>query len=180
MIAWRTPKNACGEGYPFHGISGNKVNARTRVSWHQKPNKNITFIQVNKQLVFPCGSSEDGIYWPQSQASKINYYRPAMLAPPCEQSGFFCLLLDRGGEKETPRQQSRQTFDVTAARTFGIVNLVFSRQTGFLSASIRLLINRCSYSSPLCSARLLGLGLKLYPSNILDLTRLMQSLCRVR
>ena len=63
---------------------------------------------------------------------------------------------------------------------------VFSRQTGFLSASIRLLINRCSFilKTAVTSARLLGLGLKLYPSNMQrllnkDLTRFMQSLCRV-
>ena len=40
--------------------------------------------------------------------------------------------------------ESCQTFEVAEARTSGPVNLVVSRQTGFLSPSIRLLINRLS------------------------------------
>ena len=40
--------------------------------------------------------------------------------------------------------ESCQTFEVAEARTSGPVNLVFSRQTGVLSPSIRLLINRWS------------------------------------
>ena len=54
-----------------------------------------------------------------------------------------CLLLDRGGEKEV-MHESRQAFEVALTQTSGLVNLVFSRQTGFFCASIRLLINRCS------------------------------------
>ena len=42
----------------------------------------------------------------------------------------FCLLLDRGGEKKA-LPESRQAFDVAAARTSRLVNLVFSRQTSF-------------------------------------------------
>ena len=42
------------------------------------------------------------------------------------------------------------------------VNLVFSRQTGFSSRSIRLVIPEPAISS----AWLVGLGLKLYPSNV--------------
>ena len=38
--------------------------------------------------------------------------------------------------------QSRPAIEVTAARTSGIDDLVFSRQTGFSSANIRLLISR--------------------------------------
>ena len=34
--------------------------------------------------------------------------------------------------------ESRQLFEATAARTSGLVNLVFSRQTGFSSTSVRL------------------------------------------
>ena len=37
--------------------------------------------------------------------------------------------------------ESRQLFEAAAARACGLVNLVFSRQTGFSSASIRLVIN---------------------------------------
>ena len=47
---------------------------------------------------------------------------------PREQS-LFCLL-DWGGEKEA-LPESRQTFEVTAAQTYGLVNLVISRQTVF-------------------------------------------------
>ena len=42
----------------------------------------------------------------------------------------FCLFLSL--------PESRQLFDAAAARTSGLVNLVFSRQTGFSSASVRL------------------------------------------
>ena len=41
----------------------------------------------------------------------------------------------------------RQSFEVAAARTSGLVNLVFSRQTGFLCATIRLYVHnraRCT------------------------------------
>ena len=38
--------------------------------------------------------------------------------------------------------QLRPTIEVTAARTSGLDDLVFSRQTGFSSANIRLLISR--------------------------------------
>ena len=62
----------------------------------------------------------------------------------------------------------------------------FSRQTGFSSESIRLMLKPLVPTEPaIQSTRLLGLGLKLYPSNRLrmlnkDLTRFMQSLSRVR
>ena len=50
----------------------------------------------------------------------------------------FCLLLDREGEKEA-LTESRQAFEVTVART-ELVNLIFSRQTGFSTANIFVLI----------------------------------------
>ena len=42
------------------------------------------------------------------------------------------------------RPESRQAYEIAESRTSGLVNLVFSRQTGFPSASIRLLMSRCS------------------------------------
>ena len=50
----------------------------------------------------------------------------------------LCLLLDREGEKEA-LTESRQAFEVTVART-ELVNLIFSRQTGFSTANIFVLI----------------------------------------
>ena len=41
----------------------------------------------------------------------------------------FCVLLDRGGEKEAI-PESRRAFQVSAARISVLVSLVFSRQTG--------------------------------------------------
>ena len=41
----------------------------------------------------------------------------------------FCLLFDRGKEKEA-LLESRRSFELAAARTSRLVNLVFSRQTG--------------------------------------------------
>ena len=55
----------------------------------------------------------------------------------------FRLLLDQKGEKEA-LPESPQAFEVAAAPTSGLVNLVFSRQTGFSRASICSLINRWS------------------------------------
>ena len=54
----------------------------------------------------------------------------------------FCLL-ECGGEKEA-LPESRQTFEVAAARTSGLVNLVFSRQTGFFGASFPFIVIRWS------------------------------------
>ena len=47
---------------------------------------------------------------------------------------------------------SRQAYEIAEGRTSGLVNLVFSRQTGFPSANIRLLMRRGSYLSPLYQA----------------------------
>ena len=46
------------------------------------------------------------------------------------------ITLEWEGEKEV-LPESRSTFEVAAARTSGLVNLVLSRQTGFSSARIR-------------------------------------------
>ena len=75
------------------------------------------------------------------------------------------------GAEEKRREtlpESHKVFEVTAARISGLVNIVLSCQTivklffYFSSASIRLLITK----SAVPSARLLGLGSKLYPSKI--------------
>ena len=58
--------------------------------------------------------------------------------------------LDRG-QKEV-LSESLQVFEVAAARSSRLVNLVFSRQTGFSSASIRLLKKGWSQLSPLNQA----------------------------
>ena len=57
---------------------------------------------------------------------------------------------------------------ITVVRTSWLVNPVFSCQTGCSSASICFLINRWLQLSPLYvpSARLLGLGSKVHPSNM--------------
>ena len=57
---------------------------------------------------------------------------------PCEQSLLLSFSLLRREKEALP--ESRQLFEAPAARTSGLVNLVFSRQTGFSSASIRLVI----------------------------------------
>ena len=50
----------------------------------------------------------------------------------------FCLL-ECGGEKEA-LPESCQTFEVAAAQTSGLVNLVFSRQTVFFGASFPFIV----------------------------------------
>ena len=57
----------------------------------------------------------------------------------CDQSPF-CVLVDQEGVKEALPELG-QAFEVAEGRTSGLANLVFSRQTGFPSASIRLLVN---------------------------------------
>ena len=79
----------------------------------------------------------------------------------------FVLLKEEEKRRET-LPESRKVFEVTAARISGLVNIVLSGQTivklffYFSSASISLLITK----SAVPSARLLGLGSKLYPSKI--------------
>ena len=76
--------------------------------------------------------------------------------------------------------------EVAATRPSRLVNLVFSRQSGFSTASIRLLIKLMVTTEPaIPNAWLLSLGLKLYPSNMRrmfkwDLTPFMQSNSWVR
>ena len=104
----------------------------------------------------------------------------------------FCLFLYWGGEKEA-LPELRQLFEAAAARTSGLVNLVFSRQTGFSSASVSLVTKPMVIIEPAVpwktkmAARsgILGLGSRLHPGNMQrilnkDLTRFMQSLSRER
>ena len=71
--------------------------------------------------------------------------------------------------------------EVAATRPSRLVNLVFSRQSGFSTASICLLIKLMVTTEPaIPNAWLLSLGLKLYPSNMRrmlkwDLPPFMQS-----
>ena len=51
----------------------------------------------------------------------------------------FCLLINREGEKEA-LTESHQAFEVIVAQTFELINLIFSRQTGFSTTSILVLI----------------------------------------
>ena len=80
-----------------------------------------------------------------------------------------------GGKEALP--ESRQSFEVAAARTFGLVNVVFSRQTGFFECEHSFKDKRMVTTEPAVpGARTLGLGSKLYPINMpgmfnKDLTR---------
>ena len=73
-----------------------------------------------------------------------------------------------------------------AAQTSGVVNLVFSRQTGFFKPVHPFIDKPMVITEPVVpSARLLGLGSRLCPSNMQrmlnkDLTQFKQSLSRVR
>ena len=104
----------------------------------------------------------------------------------------FCLFLYWGEEKEA-LPESRQLFEAAAARTSGLVNLVFSRQTGFSSASVNLVTKPMVIIKPAVpwktkmAARsgILGLGSRLHPGKMQrilnkDLNRFMQSLSRER
>ena len=96
----------------------------------------------------------------------------------------FCLL-EWGGEKRV-LPESPQTFYVTAARTSGLVNLVFFCLTFFFECEHPFIDKSPSITEPAVpSARILGLGTKLYPSSMQrmlnkDLTWFTQSLFRVR
>ena len=79
----------------------------------------------------------------------------------------FCLL--EWGEGSSPAlPESRQTFEVAAAQTSRRVNRVFSRQTVFFFVCELLLIDKPMVTSEpaVTSAQLLGLGSKLYHSNM--------------
>ena len=95
----------------------------------------------------------------------------------------FCLLECEGEKDALP--ESRQTFEVAAAQTSGLVNLVFSRQTGFFGASFLFIVKALVITEPaVVSARLLGLGSKFCASNFpymlnKDLSQFMLCLSRV-
>ena len=77
----------------------------------------------------------------------------------------FCLLEWRGEKKVL--SESRQTFAITAAQTPGLVNLVFSCQTGFFECEHPFTEKPMVITEPaVASTRLLGLGLKLLPMNM--------------
>ena len=88
------------------------------------------------------------------------------------------------GEKDA-LPESRQTLEVATAQTSGLVNLVLSRQNGFFECEHPfidkpIVITERAILS-LLSAQKLGLGSKLYPSNMQrmlskDLTRFKQCL----
>ena len=88
-----------------------------------------------------------------------------------------------GGKEALP--ESRQSFEVALARTFGLVNLVFSRQTGFFECEHSFKDKPMVTTEPAVpGARTLGLGSKLYPINMpgvfnKDLTGFKQSLSLV-
>ena len=103
---------------------------------------------------------------------------------PCEHSLLWSSWV---GSKKAALLESRQTFEVAAAQTSGPVNLVLSLQTGFFECSIHLFefIEKpmVTTKTSVASARLLGLGSKLYPSDMLrmfnkDLFQFMQSLSK--
>ena len=83
---------------------------------------------------------------------------------------FIVFPGEKKGEKKA-LPESRQTFEVAAARTFGLVNLVLPCQTSFFfwSASIRLFINQWSKLSPLYQAH----GLKAWVWNWSNMQRML-------
>ena len=85
---------------------------------------------------------------------------------PCSACVHLSLLLSsllRRRKKTLP--ESLQAFDVAAARTSELVNLVFSRQTGFFKCAHLFVDKPMVINEPtVASARLLGLGKKLYLS----------------
>ena len=78
-------------------------------------------------------------------------------------------------EKES-LPESRLTFEVTGAQTSGLVNLVLSRQTGFIECEHPLIDKPKVITEPaVARARMLGLGLKdilapSYPASSFPLT----------
>ena len=82
--------------------------------------------------------------------------------------------------------ESHQAFEVAAAQTSGLVNLVLSPQTFFFQCEYLSTYQPMVIIEPaVLIAGLLDLGSKLNPSNIprvlnKDLTRFMQSVPRVR
>ena len=97
----------------------------------------------------------------------------------------FCLL-DWGAEKEA-LPEPHQTFEVAAAETPGLVNLILSCQTGIFECKHPFIDKPMVITEPtVASAWLLGLGLKLCPCSTCHicstniLTQFMQSLSWVQ
>ena len=116
---------------------------------------------MNKFIKF---ISRDGLelWWKTADQSKQAQGAKSLLL------SSFCLL--EWGEGSSPAlPESRQTFEVAAAQTSRRVNRVFSRQTVFFFVCELLLIDKpmvTSEPSAVTSAQLLGLGSKLYHSNM--------------
>ena len=117
---------------------------------------------------------------PKARWLNWNYCRLS----PCEHNLLWSSWV---GSKKAALLESRQTFEVAAAQTSGPVNLVLSLQTGFFECSIHLFefIDKpmVTTKTSVASAQLLGLGSKLYPSDMLrmfnkDLSQFMQSLSK--
>ena len=70
--------------------------------------------------------------------------------------------------------ESRQTFEVAAAQTSGLVNLLLSRQTGIFECKHPFIDKPMVITEPtVASAWLLGLGLKLPGISLLNMPRML-------
>ena len=115
---------------------------------------------MNKFIKF---ISRDGLelWWKTADQSKQAQGAKSLLL------SSFCLL--EWGEGSSPAlPESRETFEVAAAQTSRRVNRVSSRQTVFFFVCELLLIDKPMVTSEpaVTSAQLLGLGSKLYHSNM--------------
>jgi len=108
----------------------------------------------SSRLVFTSKGFEDGIVDRSTEFYVL--VKTTLQAKPL-------LFLLYQGEKKEPVPESRQAFEVAAAQTSELVNLVFSHQTGFSRDSIRLLnMTDGPITEPAVPrAQLLGLGSKL-------------------
>ena len=79
---------------------------------------------------------------------------------------IFLILLEWAGEKEAP-PELRQAFEVVAAQTSRLVNLVFFRQTGLFECKHLFVDKPMVITKPAVPTARLGLGSKLYPTKIL-------------
>ena len=70
--------------------------------------------------------------------------------------------------------ESHQTFEVAAAQTSGLVNLLLSRQTGIFECKHPFIDKPMVMTEPtVASAWLLGLGLKLPSISLLNMPRML-------
>ena len=84
----------------------------------------------------------------------------------CEESSPFVLLYEE--EKWRLCLNHVKPFEVAAARISGLVNLVFSLQTGVVECELPFVDKPILITEPPeTSAQLFVLGSKLYPSNML-------------